>query len=66
MPLIRDTLRDNRILDEVIVDCGNKSKELMNCITEKGHLRVQYIAPEDVVTANTTPENLKILNDWLY
>ncbi len=38
----------------------------MNCITEKGHLRVQYIAPEDVVTANTTPENLKILNDWLY
>ena len=35
-------------------------------ITEPGNARVQYIGPEDLASAETTPENLEILNDWLY
>ncbi len=35
-------------------------------ITEPGNARVQYISPEDLASADTTPENLEILNDWLY
>ena len=27
---------------------------------------VQYISPEDIVSINTSEENLEILNDWLY
>ncbi len=35
-------------------------------ITEPGSERVQFIGPEEVASANTMPENLEIINDWLY
>ena len=35
-------------------------------ITEPGSERMQYISPEELASADTTPENLEILNDWLY
>lgn len=35
-------------------------------IAEPGSERIQYISPEDLSTARTTPKNLEILNDWLY
>jgi hypothetical protein len=35
-------------------------------MTEGKSDRVQYISPEDIVSIQTTAENLEILNDWLY
>ena len=35
-------------------------------IMEPGSKRIQHISPEDLASADTTPENLEILNDWLY
>jgi Calcium binding len=35
-------------------------------MTEGKSDRVQYISPEDIVSIQTTEENLEILNDWLY
>jgi hypothetical protein len=35
-------------------------------ITEGKSDRVQYISPEDIVSIQTTEENLEVLNDWLY
>ena len=28
--------------------------------------RIQYISPSAIVEVDTTPENLDIINDWLY
>ncbi len=109
-----DPLRDERILNEVIVDCYDEDEEAMSwyyhladelefpitatvrfalkggnaevkpaqivgvdpkseqgrslrlSIVEGGSQRVQYISPEDVVSMDTTPGNLLIINDWLY
>lgn len=35
-------------------------------ITEAGSERVHYISPEAIIRLDTTPENLEIINDWLY
>jgi hypothetical protein len=35
-------------------------------IVEPNSKRVQYISPEHIKSINTTPENLEIINDWLY
>lgn len=35
-------------------------------ISEKGSRRVQYISPEAIVSLDTSPENVQIINDWLY
>jgi Calcium binding len=42
------------------------SLTLRLCMTEGKSDRVQYISPEDIVSIQTTEENLEILNDWLY
>jgi hypothetical protein len=114
MPKSHDEARENRILDEVIVDTYDEGEELMSWyyyfadnmefpfqatarlalrggkseekkvqivevdkrseeerpiklgIVESGSQRVQFISPEDIVSAKTSEENLQILNDWLY
>jgi hypothetical protein len=35
-------------------------------IVEPNSKRVQYISPEHIKSIKTTPENLEIINDWLY
>ncbi len=35
-------------------------------IVEQGNERVQYVSPEAIVSVATSPENLDIINDWLY
>ena len=52
-----------------IVDIDPKSERgsaIRLGIAELGSARVQYISPEELTSADTTPENLEILNDWLY
>ena len=52
-----------------IVDVDSKSERgsaIRLGIVEPGNERVQYISPEDIVRLDTTPENLEIINDWLY
>ncbi|MBL7817499.1 MAG: hypothetical protein JNL70_21010 [Saprospiraceae bacterium] len=52
-----------------IVEVDPKSEDSLTLrlgITEGKSDRVQYISPEDIVSINTTEENLEILNDWLY
>jgi len=34
--------------------------------SEKGSERIQYVIPDDIVRIDTSPENLEIINDWLY
>lgn len=35
-------------------------------VTEEDSERVSYISTDDIVRLETTPENLEIINDWLY
>ena len=52
-----------------IVEVDPKSETSLTLrlgITEGKSDRVQYISPEDIVSINTSDENLEILNDWLY
>lgn len=35
-------------------------------IVEPSNSRVQYISPKALAAVNTSPENLQVLNDWLY
>jgi hypothetical protein len=52
-----------------IVEMGHESETSLTLrlgITEGKSDRVQYISPEDIVSIQTTEENLEILNDWLY
>lgn len=48
------------------VDSKSENDALRLGILEAGSERSQYISPADIVAANTTAENLEILNDWLY
>lgn len=41
-------------------------KSLRLGIVESGGERVSFISPDDIVRMKTTPENLEIINDWLY
>ena len=41
-------------------------KRLLLGITESGSGRVQYISPDDIISAETSDENLEVLNDWPY
>lgn len=52
-----------------IVEVDPKSEEAPPVrlgIAEKGSGRVQYLSPEEIVRLDTSPDNLKIINDWLY
>lgn len=52
-----------------IVEIDPKSETSLTLrlgMTEGKSDRVQYISPEDIVSINTSEENLEILNDWLY
>lgn len=52
-----------------IVEVDPKSETSLTLrlgITEGKSDRVQYISPEDILSIQTTEENLEILNDWLY
>ena len=52
-----------------IVEVDPKSETSLTLrlgITEGKSDRVQYISPFDIVSINTSDENLEILNDWLY
>lgn len=50
----------------VEVDSKSEGDALRLGILEAGSERIQYVSPADIVAANTTAENLQILNDWLY
>ncbi len=52
-----------------IVEVDPKSETSLTLrlgMTERISDLVQYISPEDIVSINTSDENLEILNDWLY
>ena len=52
-----------------IVEVDPKSETSLTLrlgMTEGKSDRVQYTSPEDIVSIQTTDENLEILNDWLY
>ncbi|MBV6443387.1 MAG: hypothetical protein EPGJADBJ_05126 [Saprospiraceae bacterium] len=35
-------------------------------VVERGSERVHYISPGDIARLETSPENLEIINDWIY
>lgn len=52
-----------------IVEIDPKSETSLTLrlgIAESGGDRVQYISPDDIISAETSAENLEVLNDWLY
>jgi Calcium binding len=52
-----------------IVEIDPKSETSLTLrlgITEGKSDRVQYISPDEIISINTTEENLEVLNDWLY
>ncbi len=52
-----------------IVEVDPKSEDSLTLrlgITEGKSDRIQYISPKEIVSINTSDENLEILNDWLY
>ena len=64
-------LRGGKIEEKTvkIVEVDPKSETSLTLrlgITEGKSDRAQYISPEDIVSINTSEENLEILNDWLY
>ena len=50
----------------VEVDPKSEDGPMRLGIVEGENGRVQYISPTDLVSADTSPENLEIINDWLY
>lgn len=64
---IRGGQTEEKTVQVVEIDSrSEQGRSLKIGIVEAGSERVQFISPADLVAANTTAENLQILNDWRY
>ncbi|MCW5921270.1 MAG: hypothetical protein KIS77_02930 [Saprospiraceae bacterium] len=66
MPLRGGTTEEKT---EQIVEVDPKSETgspIRLGVAEEGSERIHHISPADLVRLDTTPENLEIINDWLY
>ena len=63
----RDGTTEEKQVEIVEVDKRSETNlTLLLGMVEEDSERVQYISPGDMVHADTTEENLQVLNDWLY